>query len=120
VIARTKAQSGRRPTRQNDWFCAIAHGPSTWSQWAKRASNIAVPTAVVVTTRDEIVRTRRQYALAKAIPGAKLFEVDGNHFACADRRCDFVPKLVEACDYVDFAASANPAVSALAQGSRGQ
>lgn len=53
-------------------------------------------------------------------PGAKLFEVDGNHFACADRRCDFVPKLVEACDYVDFAASANPAVSALAQGSRGQ
>lgn len=81
---------------------------------------MAVPTAVVVTTRDEIVPTRRQYALAKAIPGAKLFEVDGNHFACADRKCDFVPKLVEACDYVDFAASANPAVSALAQGSRGQ
>lgn len=68
------------------------------------ASNIAVPTAVVVTTRDKIVPTRRQYALAAAIPGAKQFEVEGDHFACADVQTDFVPKLVAACEYVDAAA----------------
>ena len=69
------------------------------------ASNIAVPTAVVVTTRDEIVPARRQYALAAAIPGAKRFDVDGNHFACADRQSNFVPELVAACDHVCAAAA---------------
>jgi len=68
-------------------------------------SNIAVPTAVVITTRDKIVPTRRQYALAAAIPGAKQFEVDGDHFACADTQTDFVPELVAACDHVDAAAA---------------
>jgi pimeloyl-ACP methyl ester carboxylesterase len=69
------------------------------------ASDIAVPTAVIVTTRDKIVPTRRQYALAAAIPGAKQFEVDGDHFACADTRTDFVPELVAACDHVNAAAA---------------
>ena len=69
------------------------------------ASSIAVPTAVVVTTRDEIVPTRRQYALAAAIPGAKQFEVDGDHFACADRQTGFVSELVAACDHVSSAAA---------------
>lgn len=64
-------------------------------------SDISVPTAVVVTTRDLVVPTRRQRALADAIPGAKVFEVDGDHFACADRATNFVPQLVAACDYVD-------------------
>ena len=68
-------------------------------------SNIAVPTAVVVTTRDKIVPTRRQYALAAAIPGAKQFEVDGDHFACADTQTNFVPELVAACDHVDAVAA---------------
>ena len=67
-------------------------------------SNIRVPTAVVITTRDKVVPTRRQFGLAAAIPGAKKFEVDGNHFACADRGTDFVPQLVAACDYVDSTA----------------
>jgi 3-oxoadipate enol-lactonase len=69
------------------------------------ASNIAVPTAVVVTTRDKVVPTRRQYALAAAIPGAKQFEVDGDHFACARKQTDFVPKLLAACHHVDAAAA---------------
>jgi len=68
------------------------------------ASSIAVPTAVVVTTRDKTVPTRRQYALAAAIPGAKQFEVDGDHFACANRHSNFVPELVAACDHVNAAA----------------
>jgi len=69
------------------------------------ASDIRVPTSVIVTTRDKIVPTRRQYALAAAIPGAKQFEVDGDHFACAVRSTGFVEKLVAACDYVDSAAA---------------
>ena len=69
------------------------------------ASDIRVPTAVVVTTRDNIVPTRRQYRLAAAIPGAKQFEVDGDHFACADREGNFVSELVAACDYVNAAAA---------------
>lgn len=69
------------------------------------ASDIAVPTAVVVTTRDKIVPTRRQYALAAAIPGAKQFEVDGDHFACANKRTGFVTELVAACDHVNAIAA---------------
>ncbi len=63
-------------------------------------STIAVPTAVVVMTRDKIVPTRRQYALAAAVPGAKQFEVDGDHYACAKKETNFVPALVAACDHV--------------------
>ncbi len=69
------------------------------------ASDIAVPTAVIVTTRDKIVPTRRQYALAAAIPGAKQFEVDGDHFACANKRTGFVTELVAACDHVNAIAA---------------
>ena len=68
-------------------------------------SNITVPTAVVITTQDQTVPARRQYALASAIAGAKQFEVDGDHFACANRRTNFVSQLVAACDHVNAAAS---------------
>ena len=69
------------------------------------ASNIAVPTAVLVMTRDKIVPTRRQYALAAAIPNVKQFEVHGDHLACASRKTNFVPQLLTACNYVDAAAA---------------
>jgi pimeloyl-ACP methyl ester carboxylesterase len=75
-------------------------------------SNITVPTAVVITTRDEIVPTRRQYALAAAIPGAKSFEVHGDHFACAARNSNFVPQLAAACEYVQAEASKQPSLGA--------
>lgn len=63
-------------------------------------SKIDVPTAVVVTTRDELVPPSRQYKLAASIPNAKVFEVEGDHFACARAVDRFVPALVEACRYV--------------------
>lgn len=72
------------------------------------ASTITVPSAVLVMTRDEVVPTRRQEALAAAIPGAKRFDVDGNHFACASERTNFVEQLLSACDYVDNAARSRP------------
>ncbi|HET6415496.1 MAG TPA: alpha/beta hydrolase [Polyangiales bacterium] len=69
------------------------------------ASNIAVPTAVLVMTRDKIVPTRRQYALAAAIPNVRQFAVDGDHFACANTKTNFVPELLAACKHVDAAAA---------------
>jgi 3-oxoadipate enol-lactonase len=63
-------------------------------------SNIDVPTAVVIMTRDEHVPPRRQYKLAASIPGARIFEVDGDHLACVRAVDRFVPALVQACEHV--------------------
>lgn len=45
------------------------------------AGRVDVPTAVVVTTRDRLVRPRKQRALAAAIPGASVIAVDADHDA---------------------------------------
>ncbi len=78
-------------------------------------SRIDVPTAVVVTTRDGLVPTPRQYHLAAAIPGARIFEVDGDHLACVRAPDKFVPALVQACEYVTTAAATAPAREAEAR-----
>jgi pimeloyl-ACP methyl ester carboxylesterase len=65
---------------------------------------VDVPTAVVVTTLDELVPTVRQRKLAASIPGAELFEVKGDHDACIAHD-DFAPTLVRAC--LSVAARAN-------------
>jgi 3-oxoadipate enol-lactonase len=70
------------------------------------AANITVPTAVVITTKDMLVSPRRQYLLAESIPGAKIFEVHGDHLACVRASERFVPKLVKACEYVRDCANA--------------
>ncbi|MCU1380450.1 MAG: hypothetical protein JWN29_3433, partial [Acidimicrobiales bacterium] len=41
-----------------------------------------VPTAVVVTSEDRLVRPSKQRALAKAVPGALTFELAADHDAC--------------------------------------
>lgn len=46
------------------------------------AGDVDVPTAVVVTTSDRLVRPRKQRALAKAVPGATVHELDGDHDSC--------------------------------------
>jgi 3-oxoadipate enol-lactonase len=58
---------------------------------------VDVPTAVIVTTRDELVPVERQRKLAASIPGAEVFEVEGDHSACVSRADLFVPALVAAC-----------------------
>jgi 3-oxoadipate enol-lactonase len=65
------------------------------------ASNIDAPTAVVITTKDQLVSPHRQYQLAASIPGSKIFRVPGDHLACVSAAGRFVPTLVRACDYVD-------------------
>ena len=62
---------------------------------------VDVPTAVIVTTRDELVPPQRQRRLAASIPGAEVFEVEGDHAACVASARRFVPTLVEACRSVE-------------------
>jgi 3-oxoadipate enol-lactonase len=63
--------------------------------------SVDVPTAVIVTTRDELVPPERQLKLAKSIPGAEVFEVDGDHGACVTRADLFVSALLAACRSVE-------------------
>ena len=72
------------------------------------AAGIDVPTAVVITTADQLVPPSRQYRLAASIPGAKIFEVAGDHLACVRAASQFVPALLDACDYVAAQAATRP------------
>ena len=57
---------------------------------------VDVPTAVVVTTRDSTVPPERQLELARAIPGASVYEVAAGHGACVSAPQLFAPALLEA------------------------
>jgi len=69
---------------------------------------VDVPAAVVVTARDRIVPVTRQLRLARAIPGASVHEVDGDHAVCLTRPQLFAQALLQACWAVE-AAGADPA-----------
>jgi pimeloyl-ACP methyl ester carboxylesterase len=71
------------------------------------AGHIDVPTAVVVTTRDRLVRPRKQRALARAVPGARVFELAGDHDACLVQAEHFAAVTLEALRTV--AAAVGPA-----------
>ena len=58
---------------------------------------VDVPAAVVITTRDQVVPPHRQLELARAIPGASVCYVDGDHGACVNAPQLFVRALLEAC-----------------------
>ena len=58
---------------------------------------VDVPTSVIVATRDRFIPTRRQRRLAAAIPGAMIYDVEGNHAAIVLGAEEFVPAVVEAC-----------------------
>jgi pimeloyl-ACP methyl ester carboxylesterase len=60
-------------------------------------SQVDVPTAVVVTARDHIVAPGRQRELARAVPGAAVYEVDAGHGACINAPQLFASALLEAC-----------------------
>lgn len=46
------------------------------------AKDVDVPTTVVVTTRDRLVRARKQRSLGRAVPGAEIIEVRADHDLC--------------------------------------
>lgn len=86
----------------------LGHDPATLVQAAQAVTSFAshdwigevrVPTAVVVTSLDELVPAPRQRKLAASIPAAEIFEVEGDHAACVAAR-DFVPTLLRACHSV--------------------
>jgi len=66
-------------------------------QWIGEAR---VPVAVIVTTRDHIVPTRRQRKLAESIPGAAVYELEGDHLTCTYRPDKFAEVMSEACELV--------------------
>jgi hypothetical protein len=50
--------------------------------------------------RDPLVPASEQRVMAASLPGARVFEVDGDHFACVLNPGAFVPALVDACNDV--------------------
>lgn len=59
--------------------------------------HVDVPSAIVLTERDQLVPPSRQHRLARAIPGATIHPVDGDHVVCSMDPDRFVPVLVDAC-----------------------
>jgi 3-oxoadipate enol-lactonase len=60
-------------------------------------SEVDVPAAVVVTRHDRLVPAKRQRKLAAAVPGATVYEIDGDHPVGVREPDRFAPVLVEAC-----------------------
>ncbi|MGY6499324.1 MAG: alpha/beta fold hydrolase [Acidimicrobiales bacterium] len=71
-----------------------AIGRFTSHEWI---GEVDVPTAVVITERDTVVPPHRQEKLARAIPGATVHRVPGEHTVCATEPGLFVPVLRDAC-----------------------
>ncbi len=62
----------------DDAVALLAHLGSAFDARTYAAS-IDVPTAVIVSRRDRLIRAGRQRELAEAIPGAAAFEIDVAH-----------------------------------------
>jgi 3-oxoadipate enol-lactonase len=60
-------------------------------------STVDVPTGLVVTALDRTVSPRRQWHLARSIPGAVAFPVQAGHRACVEHPRLFLPALMAAC-----------------------
>jgi 3-oxoadipate enol-lactonase len=70
---------------------------------------VDVPTAVVIPTRDHLVPPSRQHRLARAIPGARVFEVDGDHGVFLDSPEAFGSIVLAACGSVERSAAGGAA-----------
>ena len=62
-------------------------------------SEVDVPSAVIVTTRDQVVAVGRQQHLAAAIPAALVEEVAGTHSVVVEAPHLFVPALLRSCTH---------------------
>ncbi len=71
-------------------------------------SQVDVPAAVVVTTRDHILPLSRQRKLAAAIPGASVHEVNADHAVCITAPQVFAQVLLQACWSVTAGPLAQP------------
>lgn len=83
--------------QRNDWTAVLAAGAALGRfdsrEWLPE---VDVPAAVVLTRFDRVVSPRRQAAMARAIPGTVVYEVDGDHGVVAMYPGRFVPQLLRA------------------------
>ncbi|WCO66345.1 alpha/beta hydrolase [Iamia majanohamensis] len=63
---------------------------------------VDVPAAVVITTEDRTVPTRRQRGLARALPDAAVHEVAGPHNSAVTQAAEWVPALRRALDGLEL------------------
>ena len=73
--------------------------------------DVTVPTAVVVTERDQLVPTARQRDLAARIPGASVVALDGNHMVFLTEPEALAAAVLEACRAVTVADPTAPATA---------
>ena len=102
-------QGSSRPTSLQRWASAemrrhdprsvLEAGAAIGNYSAKRwIGEVDVPTSVLVTTADRAIEPAFQMAMADAIPGATVHEIDDGHVACM--KASFAPPLVKACQDV--------------------
>ncbi len=108
----TRVLSGRRSDhdqwawaaaslRSHDWMRIVEAGREILRFDSRRwASDIDVPTAVVVTSTDTVVPHSRQLDLAAAITGATTHHLPGGHTACATSPIAFAGAVTGACSSV--------------------
>jgi pimeloyl-ACP methyl ester carboxylesterase len=113
--SRTVSAAGRMasdlldPTDMHEWALAQWRSTSGWAVAQAVASlgrhhstpwlsQIDVPTAVVVTTKDRVLAPARQRAIAARIPGATVHEAPCGHAGCVLQADAFVPAFLEAVD----------------------
>ena len=60
-----------------------------------------MPTIVVVNRLDRVIAPSRQLALARAIPGATIHDIEAGHASCVLESELFVPAVVEAAATVN-------------------
>src|SRR3954451_23526462 len=87
----------RRHDFRNVLQAAEALGRFSSHSWI---NEVDVPASVVATSDDELVPLRRQLKLARSIPSAVLFPVQGDHLVVARAPGEFVPALLDACHLV--------------------
>ncbi|MBM3718916.1 MAG: alpha/beta fold hydrolase [Actinobacteria bacterium] len=82
----------------HDWRAVLEAGAALGRYDSREwLGDVDVPTAVVMTTQDQVVSPRRQRVLAESIRASHVLEVPANHDAVFARADEFVPVLVEAC-----------------------
>ena len=91
--------SGRWPNgRCQTWPAFIEAGAALNAYDSSRwLPQLDVPTAVIITTGDEVVARRRQEKMAALIPRARRYPVEGGHDAVVARPDVFLPILRDAC-----------------------
>ncbi|NDF23108.1 MAG: alpha/beta hydrolase [Actinobacteria bacterium] len=91
-----------RQIASHDWRHVLEAGSEIGAFDSRRWLNdIDVPAAMIITTKDQVVPTRRQEELAASLRSSTVtYRVDAGHDAVFAARDQFVPLLVDACQQV--------------------